>query len=143
MKDNSTLPGRRELFFTNFSANTATFVSLGTAQTRQFRLLLLRSTIDGRGGACDRDLWDYLRPESVKAGLKPLGWHALRHSYRTRLAEKKTGPEVHRDLMRHSTIARSLDGYGLGVPDLNREANYAVVNDLLSETRLTDCKVSK
>ena len=74
---------------------------------------------------------DYLRPESIKAGLKPLGWHALRHSYRTRLAEKKTGPEVQRDLMRHNTITMSLDGYGQGVPDLNREANYAVVGDLL------------
>jgi integrase len=74
---------------------------------------------------------DYLRPESIKAGLKPLGWHALRHSYRTRLAEKGTGPEVQRDLMRHSTIAMSLDGYDQGVPDLNREANYAVVKDLL------------
>jgi integrase len=56
---------------------------------------------------------DYLRLESVKAGLKPLGWHALRHSYRTRLAEKGTGPEVQRDLMRHSTITMSLDGYGV------------------------------
>jgi integrase len=58
----------------------------------------------------------YLRPESVAAGLKPLGWHALRHSYRTRLAEKGTGPEVQRDLMRHSTIAMTLDGYGRGIP---------------------------
>jgi len=38
---------------------------------------------------------------------------------------------VQRDLMRHSTIAMSLDGYDQGVPDLNREANYAVVKDLL------------
>jgi integrase len=75
---------------------------------------------------------DYLRPESIKAGLKPLGWHALRHSYRTWLGEKGTGPEVQKELMRHSTIAMSLDGYGHGVPDLNREANYAVVNDLLA-----------
>jgi integrase len=48
---------------------------------------------------------DYLRPESIKAGLKPLGWHSLRHSYRTWLAEKGTGPEVQKELMRHSTIA--------------------------------------
>jgi Phage integrase family len=75
---------------------------------------------------------DYLRPKSVEAGLKPLGWHSLRHSYRTWLAELKTGPEVQRDLMRHSTVGRSLDGYGQGVPDLNREANYAVVNSLLA-----------
>ena len=38
---------------------------------------------------------------------------------------------MQRDLMRHSTIAMSLDGYGQGVPDLNRKANYAVVQDLL------------
>jgi integrase len=74
---------------------------------------------------------DYLRPESVKAGLKPLGWHALRHSYRTWLAANKTGPEVQRDLMRHTTVGMTLDGYGHGVPDLNREANYAVVKGLL------------
>jgi integrase len=43
---------------------------------------------------------DYLRPESIKAGLTPLGWHALRHSYRTWLAEKGTGPEVQKELMR-------------------------------------------
>jgi integrase len=74
---------------------------------------------------------DYLRPESIKAGLKPLGWHALRHSYRTWLGEKGTGPEVQKELMRHSTIAMSLDGYGRGVPEANRAANATVVSDLL------------
>ena len=74
---------------------------------------------------------DYLRPESIKAGLTPLGWHALRHSYRTWLAEVGTGPEVQKDLMRHSTIAMTLDGYGRGIPEANRKANYAVVNGLL------------
>jgi len=74
---------------------------------------------------------DYLRPQSIAAGLTPLGWHALRHSYRTWLGEKGTGPEVQRDLMRHSTIAMSLDGYGRGVPEANRAANATVVSDLL------------
>jgi integrase len=74
---------------------------------------------------------DYLRPESIKAGLTPLGWHALRHSYRTWLAEVGTGPEVQKELMRHSTIAMALDGYGRGIPEENRKANYAVVNGLL------------
>jgi integrase len=86
-------------------------------------------------------LTDYLRPESIKAGLKPLGWHALRHSYRTWLGEKGTCPEVQKELMRHSTIAMSLDGYGRGVPEANRAANSTVVSDLLQRTRLmlTDC----
>jgi len=42
---------------------------------------------------------DYLRPESIKAGLEPLSWHALRHSYRTWLAEMGTGPEVQKELI--------------------------------------------
>lgn len=62
-------------------------------------------------------------PMSIKAGLKPLGWHTLRRSYRTWLGEKGIGPEVQRDLMRHSTIAMSLDGYRRGVPEANRAAN--------------------
>jgi integrase len=74
---------------------------------------------------------DYLRPESIKAGLTPLGWRALRHYYRRWLGEKGTGPEVQRDLMRHSTIAMSLDGYGGGVPEANRAANATVVSHLL------------
>jgi integrase len=75
---------------------------------------------------------DYLRPEAIKAGLTPICWHALQPSYRTWLAEKGTGPEVHRDLMRHSTVAMSLDGYGRGIPEANRAANATVVSDLLS-----------
>jgi hypothetical protein len=39
-----------------------------------------------------------------------------------------TGPEVQKNLMRHSTIAMSLDGYGKGVPAANREANSQLVN---------------
>jgi len=74
---------------------------------------------------------DYLRPESIKAGLTPLGWHALRHSYRTWLGEMGTGPEVQKELMRHSTITMTMDGYGRGVPAANREANAKVVSDLL------------
>jgi integrase len=66
-----------------------------------------------------------------KAGLKTLGWHALRHSYRKWLGELKTGPEVQRDLIRHSTIGMTMESYGERVPELNREANVAVVNSLL------------
>jgi integrase len=34
---------------------------------------------------------DYLRPESIKAGLKPLGWHALRHYSDFRTIPGETG----------------------------------------------------
>jgi hypothetical protein len=48
------------------------------------------------------------------------------------LLQKGTGPEVQRDLVRHSTIAMSLDGYGRGVPEANRAANATVVSDLVA-----------
>ena len=85
----------------------------------------------------EKPLWsgqvqtDVISPAAVAAGLPPLGWHAFRHSYRSWLGEMGTGPEVQKNLMRHSTIAMSLDGYGKGVPAANREANLQLVNALL------------
>jgi hypothetical protein len=38
---------------------------------------------------------------------------------------------VQKGLMRHSTIAMTMDGYGRGVPSANREANSRVVGRLL------------
>ena len=60
---------------------------------------------------------DYIRPESIKAGLKPLGWHALHHSYRTWLDELGAGVLVKKEPMRHSTVAMSMDGPGRGIPE--------------------------
>jgi len=37
---------------------------------------------------------DYLCPASIRAGLSPIGWHALRHSYGTWLDEIGTGAMV-------------------------------------------------
>jgi integrase len=74
---------------------------------------------------------DYLRPASIKAGLEPIGFHALRHSYRTWLDQIGTGVSVQKELMRHSTIAMTMDGYGRGVPEANRAANTRLVADLL------------
>jgi integrase len=74
---------------------------------------------------------DFLRPASIRAGLKPIGWHALRHSYRTWLDEFGAEPMVQKELMRHSSITMTMDGYGRGVPAANREANARVVGQLL------------
>ena len=77
---------------------------------------------------------DKLRPAAIRAGLSPLGWHSLRHSYRTWLDEVGAPVSVQKELMRHSTIAMTMDGYGRGVASANRDANSRLVGKLLSET---------
>jgi len=76
---------------------------------------------------------DILSPTAVRIGLGRVGWHSLRHSYRTWLDEVDAPVSVQRELMRHSTIAMTMDGYGRGVPSANRAANARVVAMLLNE----------
>ena len=68
---------------------------------------------------------DHLLRAALRAGLPPLGWHALRHSYRTRLDEGGAGLSVMKELMRHSNISQTM-AYGRGVDSANRAANAAV-----------------
>jgi integrase len=77
---------------------------------------------------------DKLRPASIRAGLSPIGWHSLRHSYRSWLDEVGVPVSVQKELMRHSTIAMTMDGYGRGVASANRDANSRLVGKLLDET---------
>jgi integrase len=69
-----------------------------------------------------------------RAGLSPIGWHSLRHSYRSWLDEVGASVSVQKELMRHSTIAMTMDGYGRGVASANRDANSRLVGKLLDET---------
>jgi len=69
---------------------------------------------------------DKLRPAAIRAGLGPLGWHALRHSYRTWLDEGGAGLSAMKELMRHSDISMTMK-YGRGVESANRAANANVV----------------
>jgi hypothetical protein len=48
--------------------------------------------------------------------------------------ETDTPISVQRELLRHSTIAMTMDGYGRGVPSANRAANAKVVAMLLKRT---------
>jgi integrase len=74
---------------------------------------------------------DVLRPIAARIGLGSVGWHSLRHSYRTWLDETEAPISVQKELMRHSTIAMTMDGYGRGVASANRAANARVVGMLL------------
>jgi hypothetical protein len=41
---------------------------------------------------------------------------------------------VQKELMRHNTIAMTMDGYGRGVASANRDSNSGLVGKLLDET---------
>ncbi len=76
---------------------------------------------------------DVLRPTAMRMGLGPVGWHSLLHRYRTWLEETGAPIFVQKELMRCSTIAMTMDGYGRGVASANRAANSRVVGMLLGD----------
>jgi len=71
-----------------------------------------------------------LAPAGIKAGLGRVGWHDLRHSYRTWLDATGAPISVQRELMRHASITTTMDIYGGAVPETQRQANKNVVGML-------------
>jgi integrase len=72
----------------------------------------------------------WIRPAAESIGIKGLGFHSLRHSYRSWLDAAGTTPGVTKDLMRHSTIGQSFK-YGRAMSEDKRIANAKVVKALL------------
>jgi integrase len=71
--------------------------------------------------------YDVLSPAAKRAGLGRLGWHDLRHSYRTWLDQTGAPLGVQKDLMRHASITTTMNIYGRAVPEAKREAHGKVV----------------
>jgi integrase len=72
----------------------------------------------------------WVRPAGESLGIKGLGFHSLRHSYRSWLDAAGATPGVTKDLMRHSAIGQSFD-YGRAMSEDKRVANATVVTALL------------
>jgi integrase len=77
----------------------------------------------------------WIRPAGEALGIKGLGFHSQRHSYRTWLDSVGTTVGTTKDLMRHSDIATTYNVYGGAMSHEKREANHKVVNLLLSNTK--------
>jgi integrase len=71
-----------------------------------------------------------LSPAGVRAGIGPVGWHDLRHSYRTWLDQAGAPVGVQKDLMRHASITTTMDIYGRAIPTEQRKAHGNVVGML-------------
>lgn len=74
---------------------------------------------------------NYLKPAAAKLGIKGLGWHTLRHSYKSWMAAAKVNPAQMKDLMRHSDIETTMNVYGKTLTPEMRAANTLVAGQLL------------
>ena len=54
----------------------------------------------------------YLEPAGERIGVKGLGFHSIRHSYRAMLRQTGASLEDQKGLMRHSRIGTTIDTYG-------------------------------
>ena len=73
----------------------------------------------------------YIKPAAVKLGIKGVGWHTFRHSYKSWMAEAKISPAQMKDLMRHSDIETTMNVYGKTLTPELRAANLIVTGQLL------------
>ena len=74
----------------------------------------------------------WIRPAGEAIGVSGLGFHSLRHSYRSWLDSAGIAPGVTKDLMRHSAISTTFNVYGKALSPEKREANRLVVEMLLT-----------
>jgi integrase len=77
----------------------------------------------------------YLRPAGIKAGLgEGIGWHTLRHSYRSWLDETGAPMKVQQELMRHADIRTTMNIYGAAMDESKRRANDKVVEMVFAKS---------
>jgi integrase len=76
-------------------------------------------------------LSNYLKPAAAALGIQGLGWHTLRHSYKSWMAAAQVNPAQMKDLMRHSDISTTMDVYGRTLTADMRAANLLVAGQLI------------
>ena len=76
---------------------------------------------------------EYLRPAGVRAGLgEHVGFHTLRHAYRSMLATAGASLTVQKELLRHSNISTTANVYGGALPEDQRVAQSAVTRMIIN-----------
>lgn len=74
---------------------------------------------------------NYIKPVAAKLGIKGVGWHTFRHSYKSWMAAAKISPAQMKDLMRHSDIETTMNVYGKTLTPEMRATNAAVAGQPL------------
>jgi integrase len=78
----------------------------------------------------------HLKPAGERIGIKGLGWHAFRHSYRGLLDETGANAGMQKGLMRHANISTTMNVYGRAAMKAKQEANSKVVEMILPRKEL-------
>lgn len=78
----------------------------------------------------------HLKPAGERIGIKGLGWHAFRHSYRGLLDESGANAGMQKGLMRHANISTTMNTYGRAAINAEQEANSKVVQMILPRKAL-------
>jgi integrase len=73
-----------------------------------------------------------IAPAGRRIGIERLGWHDLRHTYRSWLSMTGAPITVQKDLMRHSSVQTTMNIYGGALSEEKREANRKVVQMVLT-----------
>ena len=73
----------------------------------------------------------HLKPAGERIGIKGLGWHACRHSYRGLLDETGANAGMQKGLRRHANISTTMNTYGRAAIKAKQEANSKVVQMIL------------
>ena len=83
-------------------------------QKQSKSIWLFPSSVNGGPRSADMILADHLKPAAEKLELPKIGWHLLRHSYRSWISSGAATMSQQKDLMRHADIGTT-DIYG-GTP---------------------------
>jgi integrase len=75
-----------------------------------------------------------LKPAGERLGLQGLGWHTLRHTYRSLLDETGASVGVQQKLMRHANVATTMNIYGNAAQKAKAQANSKVVQMLIKRS---------
>lgn len=67
-----------------------------------------------------------LRPTCVRIGLRPIGWHVLRHTHATWLSESGATIRIAQDILGQSDLETTLRVYTHAVPDSKKHAVASV-----------------
>jgi integrase len=78
----------------------------------------------------------HIRPAAEAVGLKDVGWHSFRHTYRGMLNDTGANTGTQQSLMRHASVATTMNVYGRSGMKAKSEANSKVVQMILPRKEL-------